>query len=299
MSARFATAASVSALALVVWLSAGPAREAAAAPAAAAKGHGSITAGKDCDACHTPDGWQLGPQAGAGGFDHSRTGFALAGAHAATPCAACHDGRGAVPRECAGCHRDTHEGQLGRACAECHTALSWKDTHTLARHQASRMPLTGKHASLACSACHVTPAERGYTNLPHDCYACHADDYHRAPHPDHDGDPADPTLAPLSRECGGCHRTTGWKPATLDPSVLLARSQKAPAGHDLRFVISSGKHRGASCASCHVAARDPRRVSCDGCHAHQARTLRAQHGGRMPASPGPACLRCHPGGTAR
>jgi len=263
------------------------------------QGGGSITAGKDCDACHTVASWQLGAQAGGGGFDHARTGFPLLGAHTATPCLACHDGQRRVTRECAGCHRDAHEAQLGSACAECHTAAAWQDTHTLARHQRTRLPLTGKHATVACSACHVTRDERGYSNLPSDCFACHEQDYRREIHPDHDGDPNDVTAKGLSRACGQCHRATGWKPATLDPGTLARRTRRAPAGHDLRFAISFGKHRGASCASCHVAAGDPLALACDGCHAHQAKTLRAQHGGRLPALAASACLRCHPGGTAR
>ena len=35
----------------------------------------------DCSACHTSSSWQLAPTAGAAGFDHDRTGFALRGVH--------------------------------------------------------------------------------------------------------------------------------------------------------------------------------------------------------------------------
>ena len=43
--------------------------------------HGGFVDDMDCSACHTADGWQLAPRAGASGFDHDRTGFALRGAH--------------------------------------------------------------------------------------------------------------------------------------------------------------------------------------------------------------------------
>ncbi len=266
---------------------------------AASARHESITAGKDCDACHTPDGWQLGPQAGTNGFDHARTGFTLRGAHTAVPCLGCHDGQLRISPQCGTCHRDTHEGQLGSACAECHTAVAWQDTNTLARHQRTRLPLTGQHATLACSACHITRDERGYSNVPWDCFACHEQDYRRDLHPDHDGDAADPSAPALARACAQCHRTTGWRPAALAAATLAQRTRRGPARHDVRFALSFGKHRSASCASCHVVPGDRRQVACDGCHAHQADRLRAQHGGRLPALAGRACLGCHPGGAPR
>src|SRR5688572_14389346 len=55
-----------------------PNRPGAARPAPSAFGHGSVTEGMDCAACHTPDSWKQVVQATDGaGFDHSKTGFPL------------------------------------------------------------------------------------------------------------------------------------------------------------------------------------------------------------------------------
>jgi hypothetical protein len=78
---------------------------------------------------------------------------------------------------------------------------------------------------------------------------------------------------------------------------LTKTAPRAPRTHDLRFPISFGKHRGASCTSCHVSLARPQIVRCDGCHAHSPVRLRRQHQ-RVTAAVG-SCLGCHPGGAAR
>jgi hypothetical protein len=266
--------------------------------------HASITADLDCGACHTAAGWGMAPGGGRG-FDHSRTGFPLRGAHQATACTACHEGVRAARSECASCHADAHAGRLGDACAECHGAADWRDTRTLLRHQQTRLPLTGRHAFLECTACHAATPSRSFTNVPADCFACHERDYRRPGiHPNHQGDPANPMAAPLPRTCGQCHRTSGWTPATFNPASLLsgsllARRAAAPPGHDARFAISFGKHRGGACADCHPVPEAPRVVACTGCHAHDEATVRRRHGGRVVGELGTGCLRCHPGGAGR
>ena len=269
----------------------------AAAPAAPAA-RGGLVDDLDCSACHTPAGWAM--SAGAGrGFDHDRTGFPLRGAHAQRPCSSCHQGQGTPPSTCEGCHRDPHQRRVAGACVECHTAAAWSDTDALARHRRTRMPLTGRHAIIDCVACH-TRGERSWSGVPTDCYACHAADYRDpATHPDHDGDPADPTVARLPRTCGQCHRTSGWKPAVFDPTMLPSSiAARAAQRHDASFALSTGPHQGQDCASCHLDRQRPRRVRCDGCHATD--TLRAQHPTTAITSRRvAACLACHPRGRAR
>lgn len=276
---------------LHLWLAAVAVAAVATVAAAGPPTHGGLIDDLDCAACHTPTGWGLGAGAGAG-FDHDRTGFALRGAHRATACAGCHDGAGPPPTTCDGCHRDPHQGRVDGACAECHAATAWSDTEALRRHRATRMPLTGRHATIECVACH-TRADRTWSGVPTACYACHADAYRDpATHPDHDGDPADPTRPPLPRTCGTCHRTSGWRPAVFTPTVLTGLAV-AP-GHDARFVVSTGAHRDLACASCHVDARRPNRARCDGCHPPRAlvdHPRAARTGGRAST-----CLGCHPRG---
>jgi hypothetical protein len=262
--------------------------------------HGGFVADMDCSACHTPAGWKLSAGAGQSGFDHDRTGFPLRGAHVQTTCTGCHTGQAEVATTCEGCHRDPHQGRMDGSCAECHRATSWVDTAALDLHRRTRMPLTGRHAVLECTACHTRQSERTWSDVPTDCYSCHREDYHRpGVHPDHDGDPADPTLQPFPRDCGRCHRTATWTDAVIDP-LGLPRGAFAAARrleHDTWFVVSTGPHRTAACASCHPDARRTRLARCESCHT--ADRLATQHPGKPVSRAAMSCLRCHPRGVAR
>lgn len=137
-----------------------------------------------CASCHTPIDWHQSK------IDHSI--WPLVGAHANTPCAACHgEKKGAapaayrgVPRTCEGCHDDVHAGQFtqtppAKACTACHA----HDTFAIAKafdHRTTGYPLDGKHEPVACAKCHPTTALRdgsqavrwrlGYRQ----CRDCHA-----------------------------------------------------------------------------------------------------------------------------
>jgi len=248
----------------------------------------------DCKACHTSAGWEIGQKAGASGFDHDRTGFALRGAHAQATCTRCHSGTAKLPTTCEGCHRDPHQGRQGNGCAECHSAVAWNDTNTLEQHRRTRMPLTGRHATVDCVACHKRQSERTWSDVPVDCYACHRAEYHRSDvHPTHDGSGGAPMFP---RDCALCHQTSGWSPAITDPNNL-PRNALARTDHDVYFVLTTGSHRTAECASCHVDQRRLQLARCDGCH--QDLALRKQHRGATVARSAASCLRCHPRGAAR
>ena len=257
--------------------------------------HGGFVADLDCSACHTADGWNLSQSAGASGFDHDRTGFPLRGAHVQTSCGGCHTGTAKPASNCESCHRDPHEGRQLGTCAECHTATAWTDTKTLEQHRRTRMPLTGRHALIACSDCHKRQGERMYSDTPADCFACHAKDYHAATvHPVHDGSDGHPLFP---HDCAQCHPTTSWSIAFADPTTLPGNTPRLGGpDHDVYFVLSTGSHRTAECTACHADARRMQLVRCDGCHADV--TLRAQH--RQPVAPSAlGCLHCHPRGASR
>lgn len=265
-------------------------------PDAEPEPHGGLTKDLDCSACHTTDGWELSGSADGSGFDHDRTGFPLRGSHVSTQCTGCHDGRKSLPTRCEGCHQDSHQKRMDGECEECHQATDWQDTEALANHRKTRMPLTGRHALVDCTGCHTRQADRTWSDAPVDCYACHAADYHGDVHPDHDGDAADATSATLSRDCGRCHRVTGWSPAVIDAGTL-ARRMGVSIDHDVWFELSTGSHRDANCADCHVGKKTTSRVRCDGCH--QRAELAEQHPGERPGRRAAGCLRCHPKGAAR
>lgn len=263
--------------------------------------HAALTEGLDCANCHTTASWDMAEGRSAGrGFDHARTGFPLSGHHALATCAECHRPDVEVRRDCASCHQDDHhQGRLGRRCDACHGATSWTDTRPLELHRSTRLPLTGMHALADCTECHARTGEREWTQPPADCFACHEADYRRSDvHPNHAGTRGSP---PFPRDCGQCHVPTGWAPALVDPA-LLPRSEaltEAPPEHELAFAIRRGPHRGAPCASCHVAPELPRVVECTGCHVHDPVTLQRQHRGQAYSPVASSCLGCHPGGMGR
>ena len=82
--------------------------------------------GSDCEACHSPNGWNLW------NFDHDKaTHFALTGAHAKAACEGCHKQPPHVAKpaqDCAACHgaEDVHLGQYGQQCQRCHVTTTFK-----------------------------------------------------------------------------------------------------------------------------------------------------------------------------
>ena len=194
-----------------------------------------------CSACH-PD--HRGPQAALtvldpAGFPHDLLGFALTGAHLQLVCADCHPGGGfqGAPAECVGCHLadDAHQGSFGADCAACHSTAAWKPATF--DHSRSAFALTGAHLNVACEACHVNNRFQG---TPADCVACHQ--------------PDDTHQGRFGADCGACHSTAAWKPATFD--------------HARSVFQLTGAHASVACESCHPDGRfrgTP--ATCAGCHA--------------------------------
>jgi hypothetical protein len=82
--------------------------------------------GKECAACHNPNGWRYWQ------FDHGQaTRFALEGAHAKVDCRGCHVQPASevkLATDCASCHArdDIHDGRFGHDCARCHGSVTWR-----------------------------------------------------------------------------------------------------------------------------------------------------------------------------
>jgi hypothetical protein len=252
-----------------------------------------------CSACHTTTGWRAKGASGGQAFDHATTGFPLTGAHIHTPCVGCHNATQTVKRACAACHEDAHRGRFLQTCDNCHTPAGWRVTRPLEIHRMTRFPLTGMHVLADCTQCHRRASEERWTDAPIACFACHEKDYRRTGiFPVHQGDATTP---PFPRDCSTCHRAIAWVPAALPTSAVAALvrgPQTAPPNHDLRFPISFGPHRVASCSDCHASPAVPRAVRCVGCHAHDPFQLMQQH--RQPVgTDGAACLSCHVAGARR
>jgi hypothetical protein len=82
--------------------------------------------GTKCETCHYTGTWK------SWDFDHSKTRFALNGAHKKTSCYDCHKepviGKTQLSRICVTCHfkDDVHEGGFSAQCESCHVESDWK-----------------------------------------------------------------------------------------------------------------------------------------------------------------------------
>lgn len=253
----------------------------------------------DCAKCHPDHGgtdfalvkWDAPPEQ----FDHRRAGWALEGKHARLKCADCHAkpeyrtgtaasvAPGALSMNswlgldvrCGACHEDVHKGALGNACTNCHAGETFKVPKF--DHTKTTYPLTGKHATVECTKCHMAasltlPVDREgkpkplYKPLPHaECSACHKD----------------PHAGRLGAACSKCHVTTGFKEV---PRESFDHSRT-------RYPLT-GAHRRARCETCHdprpgAHVERPAFDRCTACHADAHRGLATLAG--QPAD----CGACH------
>lgn len=173
---------------------------------------------------------------------------------------------------CSSCHADVHVGQVGTRCDACHAVDVAKFGLTGFSHEATRFPLTGRHAPVACEACHDVEARpsaagtaRRLAGIGTECATCHADP--------HDGQ--------LSQGCDRCHTVEAFTVSGY--SHLRARALST---------FFKGRHVSASCGGCHrpaatragraVAASYGTSTTCTGCHADK-------HRGAL----GSRCESCH------
>ncbi len=211
----------------------------------------------DCAACHAVDDWRPATYTVA---EHRLAKYPLEGRHQQVRCADCHvkhppgiaaaqlGSAGVWMRptsgQCRDCHGEDHGPQLASrpdrgACSACHGVAGWKPTtFTVAAHARLRLPLEGRHAAIACSACHG-PDRTGLPPLPGPqvlgkalvafklkevaCAACHVDP--------HDG---------RYPQCADCHGVRTFRPSTVD--VATHKRYKFPL---------DGAHAAVACGDCH------------------------------------------------
>lgn len=215
----------------------------------------------DCKHCHTDhegrdaDVVRLDPDT----FDHDFTDFPLRGVHRRTACADCHMPKSPyheAPGTCTSCHEedDAHEGQLGKACADCHTETSWREAKF--DHGGTDFPLLGAHRDVACAACH---AGQRYEATPTTCAACHQlQDVHGGRY---------------GERCQTCHSIDKWRNARFDHK------------RETSFALI-GKHAQVTCDACHTGPLYGQKVATDclSCHRNDD-----EHKGRN----GDKCEACH------
>jgi len=232
--------------------------------------------GADCSTCHETRTFRTTK------VDHAKTSFPLRGRHAEIPCAACHKEPATKVRlkagSCAACHQDPHRGEFKRDCASCHTEKGFRGA-PFDHAGKTRFPLTGRHATARCAACHVPPggaaaAANGrapkvvvFRGLKAECAACHKD----------------PHKGTLGTACATCHGTEDFR----------AKGFRHPRFPEL----FAGAHAGLACERCHggpktgpngrpvpVGERTYRGLStaCESCH-------KDPHLGQVSSS----CESCH------
>ena len=213
--------------------------------------------GTECGACHNSSGWIPAT------FDHSKSTFPLTGAHTTVHCQNCHPNsqfRG-TPKDCFSCHAksDAHNGQFGADCSLCHTTTAWLPANF--DHSKTGFPLTGAHASLACTRCHVNNVFKG---TPFDCVTCHTEPaYHKGL---------------FGTQCDACHSTSHWSPA------IFAGPHQFPLDHG----------RAGNCIDCHPNSLVE--WTCyAGCHAHDQVEVISKHQEKGINNVSD-CIACHPTG---
>lgn len=230
--------------------------------------------GRSCAACHSTTGWAKDA------FDHDATAFPLRGVHAAAACESCHTGNPirykGLATTCEGCHRDPHLGQLAaRPCVACHSEAAW----AIAPFDHAGLTgyvLDGRHAPLACEACHDTRTLADGTTVEHfdlgyqACADCHANPHRAA------GKRVNPHagVPDIGGNCADCHVTANWR-------VL---PEKVAFDHALTGFPLDGRHAAVTCTTCHGPAlrtQDARR-DCASCHEDE-------HRGEL----GNRCESCH------
>jgi len=237
--------------------------------------------GISCADCHGSEGWAPAPR-----FDHAKTDYPLTGKHQQVTCQQCHATTRAAPEprhsllppvfspvaaaQCSSCHQDPHARRLGATCSDCHTTAGFAERKPGGfNHARTRYPLDGKHAQVACAACHGQTGRRTNPTFA-TCTDCHADR--------HQGTA---TLAGKTVDCATCHDVRGFAPAIL----TVARHAEA------RYPLE-GRHAEVACASCHRPQQDgalerPAFGTCSSCHADP-------HGTQMNGLDGdPTCESCH------
>jgi hypothetical protein len=215
--------------------------------------------GKKCETCHTAKDWKKIE------FDHdTQTKFKLLGKHELAKCVSCHKAplftKEKTPTTCVACHHkdDVHKGGLGDKCATCHNEEKWKAAK-FNHDKDTKFPLSGKHVTTKCDACHKPELKAAAVKLATTCIGCHKkDDKHKDS---------------FGAKCETCHKETDWKAIIFDHN------------RDTKYALK-GKHGQVKCISCHTGNLYQQKLAqdCISCH-----TKDDVHKGKL----GKRCESCH------
>jgi hypothetical protein len=245
---------------------------------------------RGCSTCHTPQhkGWE------SCGSCHTTFAWgmfmsvperhvSLLGGHATLVCLDCHTAKTtpAKPRQCVSCHGTNHGGLT--TCQDCHDPSTGWDPKPGWSHS-DFFVLSGAHKALECGDCH----ENGkFAGTPKVCVGCHGKQ--------HGG----------LTDCGACHNTSAFKPATFKHSSVFVLSGahaklKCSRCHPDRAFARNIGHGGTACRSCHPPQHGGL-TACGSCHNTSSfdPATKFHHSdffGLVGVHTTLSCSSCHPGG---
>ena len=233
--------------------------------------------GASCERCHTVQRWNVTIRS----VQNHENRFPLVGAHAALECDSCHKGAAAgqfqgLSFQCYSCHaRDFQRTNapshatagFPTSCEQCHSITTWLGAR-FDHLKLTGFALTGMHATLQCTDCHVGGKFKGTQAT---CSGCHMNDYRGASNPNH-------VAAGFPLACQDCHSTSAWQPASVNHAAL---------GFPL-----TGMHATLQCNQCHTNNNySITSTACVSCHLkdYQGTTNPNHVAGGMPQQ----CEVCH------
>ena len=210
--------------------------------------------GAECESCHTVNGWQVSMRS----IKEHQNRFPLLGAHAVTDCDSCHKNIAAgqfagLPTDCVGCHSSNYlnttapnhqQAGFPTTCTQCHTSMDTWFSASFDHLKLTGFALTGAHATLECTACHLGGKFQG---TPANCIGCHQKDFNSTTNPNH-------AQAGFPQTCQQCHNTVSWTQVTFDHATFTG------------FPLT-GAHATVPCAQCHVNGNYTlNSAACSTCH---------------------------------
>ena len=232
-----------------------------------------------CEVCHSTSAWQ------PANFDHSKTGFPLAGSHTVPPraCADCHvnNNYNLTQTTCVSCHQQDYNNAkqpvdhitagLPLTCETCHDTVNWMNAKF--DHAQTGWALTGSHTvpPRACADCHVSG---NYKLNQTTCVTCHQQDYNNAV------SPVNHVQAGLPLTCETCHDTVAWTDGKFDHAQTgwpLTGSHTAPPRQCADCHVNNNyRLNNTACITCHLTdfnnTNNPNHVqagfpqTCEVCH---------------------------------
>jgi nitrate/TMAO reductase-like tetraheme cytochrome c subunit len=129
-----------------------------------------------------------------------------------------------------------------QTCELCHTTTQWPGAK-FDHNTQTKFPLSGKHATVQCTQCHVGGKYAGTVNT---CVGCHLAKYQATTNPNH-------VQAGFPQTCELCHTTAQWPGATFNHTAT-------------KFPLT-GKHTTLTCNQCHASGQYATLpTTCVSCH---------------------------------